>query len=643
MTGSEGIHLRDHLETVTGRRPWPDVVGDRRLERAPAGGLGGADGPAGPRCRRHGPRVPRGPDGVDVRRRHLADPVVVTDERGQRHDASSRRRASGRSGSRVSSRWSSAARRVMAEYVLTRREARGAVIAGHGHPRPADRRVPRTARADPLAALVDELDGVRADQRQDRRRGAPHDRRLRARHARSIEGTGDDSGPAAAAGDPEREPRRARGRRGPRLVPDLISVARLRDRGGDRDRAAALRAAGRRDRLRLRSDLADAARSRDRRAAARSATTSTTCPSRSCMRAGLTSALGIDVGGTNTDAVVLDRDDRLLAKAKTPTTADVTGGIREALRTRARRRGGATRCADHARDARHDARHQRAARAPQPATASPCCASARPATRSVPPLFGWPDDLREVVSAGEAIVGGGIEFDGRELVPFDARCGRARFLDERRRQRRGGRDHERVLAGLGRARAEPRRARPRGARRRHARLAQPRDRIDRPARARERHRAERRPGRRGRGCRRRARAGRWPTHGLQPVPLLRAERRHADGPRLRAALPGAHDRDRPGQLAARRGVPDRVRDALVVDVGGTSTDVGVLVDGFPRESAAAVEIGGVRTNFRMPDSGNRPRRRHRRPRRRRDGAIGPDSVGFDCRGARSCSAAKRRR
>jgi N-methylhydantoinase A/oxoprolinase/acetone carboxylase beta subunit len=39
----------------------------------------------------------------------------------------------------------------------------------------------------------------------------------------------------------------------------------------------------------------------------------------------------------------------------------------------------------------------------------------------------------------------------------------------------------------------------------------------------------------------------------------------------------------------------------VVDVGGTSTDVGVLVNGFPRESSLGVEIGGVRTNFRMPD------------------------------------------
>lgn len=44
-----------------------------------------------------------------------------------------------------------------------------------------------------------------------------------------------------------------------------------------------------------------------------------------------------------------------------------------------------------------------------------------------------------------------------------------------------------------------------------------------------------------------------------------------------------------------------VADAIVVDVGGTTTDIGVLQGGFPRESNTVVEVGGVRTNFRMPD------------------------------------------
>ncbi|MFT2092559.1 hydantoinase/oxoprolinase N-terminal domain-containing protein [Paraglaciecola sp. 2405UD69-4] len=42
-------------------------------------------------------------------------------------------------------------------------------------------------------------------------------------------------------------------------------------------------------------------------------------------------------------------------------------------------------------------------------------------------------------------------------------------------------------------------------------------------------------------------------------------------------------------------------NAIVVDIGGTTSDIGVLQNGFPRESSAIVDIGGVRTNFRMPD------------------------------------------
>ncbi len=45
----------------------------------------------------------------------------------------------------------------------------------------------------------------------------------------------------------------------------------------------------------------------------------------------------------------------------------------------------------------------------------------------------------------------------------------------------------------------------------------------------------------------------------------------------------------------------RVKDAVILDIGGTTTDIGVLQNGFPRESAVAANIGGVQTNFRMPD------------------------------------------
>ncbi|SJL08135.1 related to D-amino acid hydantoin hydrolase (hydantoinase) [Armillaria ostoyae] len=69
---------------------------------------------------------------------------------------------------------------------------------------------------------------------------------------------------------------------------------------------------------------------------------------------------------------------------------------------------------------------------------------------------------------------------------------------------------------------------------------------------------------------------------------------------------------------------------LVVDVGGTTTDVGMLLpSGFPRQAAAFIEVGGVRTNFSMPDissiglgGGSRVRAEDTKV------TVGPDSVGL---------------
>ena len=44
-----------------------------------------------------------------------------------------------------------------------------------------------------------------------------------------------------------------------------------------------------------------------------------------------------------------------------------------------------------------------------------------------------------------------------------------------------------------------------------------------------------------------------------------------------------------------------LENAIVVDIGGTTSDIGVIQNGFPRESNVIVDIGGIRTNFRMPD------------------------------------------
>lgn len=71
-------------------------------------------------------------------------------------------------------------------------------------------------------------------------------------------------------------------------------------------------------------------------------------------------------------------------------------------------------------------------------------------------------------------------------------------------------------------------------------------------------------------------------------------------------------------------------DAIVVDVGGTTSDVGVLIQSFPRESSLAVEIGGARTNFRMPDLISIGLGGGTIVRIQEDGefTIGPDSVGY---------------
>ena len=90
----------------------------------------------------------------------------------------------------------------------------------------------------------------------------------------------------------------------------------------------------------------------------------------------------------------------------------------------------------------------------------------------------------------------------------------------------------------------------------------------------------------------------------------------------------------------------QLRDAIVIDVGGTTTDLGVIQHGFPRESGVAVTIGGVRTNFRMPDVVSIGLGGGSIVRQRPDGTVtvGPDSVGYRiteealCFGGSVCTA-----
>jgi len=307
--------------------------------------------------------------------------------------------------------------------------------------------------------------------------------------------------------------------------------------------------------------------------------------------------VGVDVGGTNTDAVVLDAEDRLLARVKTPTTPDVTSGIREALRLAladpAVERDRVTHVmvgTTHATNALLERRAlQRVA----------VLRLGAPSTLSVPPLVAWPDDLRAAVEAGATVVRGGVEFDGREQMPVD-REAVARFLDSV-----AGRAEAVAITGMF-SPVQPEQERATGE------LARELLGEDVPI-----------------------------SLGHEVGSLGLIERENATV--LNAALTGVA-RDVAGAIAhalaehaldasvyfaqndgtlmaleyATRfpvltigsGPANSLRgaaflsglgDALVADVGGTSTDLGVIQGGFPRESSLAVEIGGIRTNFRMPD------------------------------------------
>ena len=336
--------------------------------------------------------------------------------------------------------------------------------------------------------------------------------------------------------------------------------------------------------------------------------------------------LGVDVGGTNTDAVLLDRSGAIMAKIKTPTTPDVTSGIEAAIShlldasgVEASRITHVMLGTTHATNAVLEHRDlERVA----------VIRIGGPATHAIPPLFGWSQDLRDMVSAGEVIVDGGYEFDGQELADFDEGAVRefvaaldpavTRFAVTA------------VFAPISAAHEEACEA------------------IIREMRGAGVHVSL--------------------SHNIGSLGLL--ERENATvlnealvGVALRvigaittsleltglghcvvyfaqndgtlmslegaAALPVLTIGSGPANSIRGAALLSGVRDAIVVDVGGTSTDVGVLVNGFPRESSAGVAIGGIATNFRMPDlvaiglgGGSIVRRVGD------EVQVGPDSVGY---------------
>ena len=125
--------------------------------------------------------------------------------------------------------------------------------------------------------------------------------------------------------------------------------------------------------------------------------------------------IGIDVGGTNTDAVFLDGD-RVAAAVKTPTTADVTGGVTRALADLLATAPAAANVGAVMIGTTHftNAVVQR-----RGLTRVAAVRIGLPASASLPPFVDWPDDLADLVRGEIVMLEGGHEYDGRPIVPFD--------------------------------------------------------------------------------------------------------------------------------------------------------------------------------------------------------------------------------
>ena len=126
--------------------------------------------------------------------------------------------------------------------------------------------------------------------------------------------------------------------------------------------------------------------------------------------------IGIDVGGTNTDAVVMDGTE-VLAGVKSPTTPDVMSGVVAAMKSALAASGLKPEAIDVVMiGTTHftNAVVQRRDLAPTAAVRL-----GLPATASLPPMVDWPEDLRSAIGNHAYLAHGGHEFDGREISPLD--------------------------------------------------------------------------------------------------------------------------------------------------------------------------------------------------------------------------------
>src|SRR2546427_7280894 len=131
----------------------------------------------------------------------------------------------------------------------------------------------------------------------------------------------------------------------------------------------------------------------------------------------MTLKLGIDVGSTHTDAVILSARNEFVGAVKTPTTPDVTTGVVNGLDAVLQKTGadpsevklaaiGTTHCINAIVERRRLSK----------------VAAIRislPAGVGVEPMIDWPGDLRTAVRGTHFAVRGGYEYDGRDFNSLD--------------------------------------------------------------------------------------------------------------------------------------------------------------------------------------------------------------------------------
>lgn len=306
--------------------------------------------------------------------------------------------------------------------------------------------------------------------------------------------------------------------------------------------------------------------------------------------------IGIDVGGTNTDAVLIDKS-TVLAAVKSPTTSDVMSGVVNSIQRLVKAQGDAPLDIDAVMIGTTHFTNAVVERARLDRVAA--IRIAMPAAASLPPMVDWPADLRACVNPLSFMVAGGHEYDGRPLVPLD----RDAIRDAAMRIRDAGITAVGITALFSPLTAEC-----------ELEAAEIVSSVLPEARITLSHRL----GRIGLLERENVTLlnASLQSLGQSTVEAFRNALESAgirapfyltqnDGTVVLAEVAAANPvySFASGPTNSMRGAAflSGLADGMVVDVGGTTSDVGCLVNGFPREANNIVEVGGVRTLFRMPD------------------------------------------